>query len=753
MRTLFSNYLALLVFAPLFFSAAVPASALAVSLTFLERGTGDPISKVQIYAQDSRLEDAASLYSDKKGTLEVPLELWQKLPPQLSFQRFGYDKFSGSKSFLNTNPTIYLRPKIAADNVITISAVKRKEVSRKIVSVEEAEIVASGGEPTRITATLPGVQTRPFQGEVIVRGSAPEDTRYYIDDLLVPAVYHGVGSQSVLPPQLLDNVQISTGGFGAYRGEATGGVVELQTKSQLPEKPLTTLTVNLPFYTGVLHERSIGKGDSPWGLWVGARKSTIEYALRPIFEGMEDQDLSVVPFFADGTLMLVQPRENGLRKLKLLYYLDGIELATNNLPTTDSSGRGQLGIERSYIASSYRKEYRLNKKWKYVSEPQYIFDRIRNEFSGDKLFIDIHEARLFHEWQFRYKTGGQKRARNKLSLGVEPSLQWGKVDIDVPRGDPQDPFFEFEEADQVTVEDSFSIFKFGLWGSLDHQLGKWLVQPGFRVQYNGQIDAWSIDPRLSAFYELNKKHSLKAAAGLYSISPREQESTEPSGNPDLELERSRHFVLGWESQWTEQIKSSLEVFYKWNDRMVQLDALTNYVGSGRLRVYGVEVFLRRLQSARFFGWLSYTYSKADLRKASGEPEIASPDDQRHVLQLVSGYKLSSTFRLGARLLVQSGKPFSPVGEVVYHAGFDSYQGRLGAAENENSERLPGSQSLDLFAQKDFLLKRWKLRLRAGAEFISYERPVFGVEYDFDFRNQNEFKGFAPIPYLEVRSEF
>ena len=123
------------------------------------------------------------------------------------------------------------------------------------------------------------------------------------------------------------------------------------------------------------------------------------------------------------------------------------------------------------------------------------------------------------------------------------------------------------------------------------------------------------------------------------------------------------------------------------------------------------------------------------------------------MQLVAGYKFSPTFQLGARALLQTGKPFSPVGQVVYHAGFDIYQGRLGTAKNENSERLPGSQSLDLFAQKDFLMKRWKLTLRGGAEFISYERPVYGVEYDFDFRGQNEFRGFAPIPYLEVRGEF
>ena len=187
--------------------------------------------------------------------------------------------------------------------------------------------------------------------------------------------------------------------------------------------------------------------------------------------------------------------------------------------------------------------------------------------------------------------------------------------------------------------------------------------------------------------------------------------------------------------------------------MVQSDQLANFLNKGRLKIYGVEVFFRRVQSARFFGWLSYTFSRAEIRKDSDEPEIPSPDDQRHVLQLVSGYRFSSTFRLGLRALVQSGKPFSPAGQSVYHAGFDNYQARLLRADQENSQRLPGSQSLDVFAQKDFLPKTWKLTLRGGVEFVSYRRPVLGIEYDFDFRNQNEFKGFAPIPYLEVRSEF
>jgi len=699
----------------LFLFVLLPAhSAFSVTLSFRERGSGQTLSKVQFYSENLKIDGVNGLYSDKDGQLEVSSKLWEKLPDTVVFRRFGYANYSSTKTQLEAESTVYLRPDIAADNVVTIKAVQRREVSRKVVSTEEAEIIASGGEPTRITATLPGVQTRPFQGEVIVRGSAPEDTTYYIDDLLVPSVYHGVGSQSVLPPQLLEQVEISTGGFGAYRGEATGGVVELKTKSQIPERSKTSLTLNVPFFVGALHERQLGAGSSPWGLWVGARKSTIEYALRPIFEGMEDQDLSVVPFFADGIVMLTQPRENGLRKLKVLYYLDGIELASSEVSPGDESGQGKIDINRSYVAASYRKEYKLSKSWKYASELQYIYDRIRNEFAGDRLFLDIHEARLFHEWQYRYKTGGQKRSRNKLLLGIEPSLQWGDVDIDVPRINRDDPFFDFEEADQVALDQPFDVFQFGLWGSVDQYFGKWLLQPGLRVQHNSQIDAWSVDPRLSAFYRLTPKQSLKASAGLYSISPNPQESTEPSGNPDLEFERSRHFVLGWESRWTDKLRSSLELFYKWNDRMVQSDRAGNFLGSGRLRVYGVEIFLRRLQNARFFGWLSYTYSRADIRKASGEPKIPSADDQRHVLQLVSGYKASASFQLGARALVQSGKPFTPVGSVAYHAGFDSYQGRLGAAESENSKRLPGSQSLDLFAQKDFLFKKWKLRLRGGA---------------------------------------
>ncbi len=66
------------------------------------------------------------------------------------------------------------------------------------------------------------------------------DTPGFKGDLLVyqnewcPNTTNGIGGISIIPDQLLSDVEFSSGGFGAQYGGATGGVVTLRTKNEVP---------------------------------------------------------------------------------------------------------------------------------------------------------------------------------------------------------------------------------------------------------------------------------------------------------------------------------------------------------------------------------------------------------------------------------------------------------------------------------------------------------------------------------------
>ena len=60
-----------------------------------------------------------------------------------------------------------------------------------------------------------------------MRGSAPEGTAYFVDGSDVPLIYHFGGLSSVVPTELLDQIDFYPGNFSARYGRKMGGVVDV----------------------------------------------------------------------------------------------------------------------------------------------------------------------------------------------------------------------------------------------------------------------------------------------------------------------------------------------------------------------------------------------------------------------------------------------------------------------------------------------------------------------------------------------
>jgi hypothetical protein len=74
------------------------------------------------------------------------------------------------------------------------------------------------------------------------------------------------------------------------------------------------------------------------------------------------------------------------------------------------------------------------------------------------------------------------------------------------------------------------------------------------------------------------------------------------------------------------------------------------------RSYGLEVLLRRRESDRLFGWVSYTLSRSERKSPQGWQLFDF--DRLHVLNLVSGLRLPRNWEIGARVLYQTGTPLT-----------------------------------------------------------------------------------------------
>jgi hypothetical protein len=717
-------------------ASEVPA-AQNVLLRIKVKGTGVSLTKVEVKMGE------ATFFSDPKGEVSI------SIPPEgdgvAKLFRNGYEPVDIQYSALRPPGEfdIFLYPAISDDNVVVVTGQRRPQVSRKTVSVEESRKIAPGGDPAQVVKLLPGVQTNGFGSDIIVRGSGPRDTRYYIDDLEVPFLFHGVGNLSVIPPALMTEVSFDAGGFGSEYGNATGGVIVIRTKNDVPDRPMTELTANIPFYSGVFHTRPLSEDSS---LSVAVRRSYIEVFIDAALKSEEGGgDITLVPYFGDIHAVYLKKNESGHTKFSVLSAYDGVSAAIPSDSFADEDGRASIEFKTSFINLGVEKLNRINRDWKYTTTPQIYYFESNADFVGNAFALDVTTLRVPTEFSKRLSK------TEELVFGVDPAV--GRADIDLNAIDfrPGDPTFDPEDAPRRRVIVKVPFQAYAAWTSIDKQFGNVLVTPGIRTNYDSLIKKSSYDPRLRARIAINDSNVIKTAVGQYSQSPDPAAASVDFGNPDLKYIRSNHYVLGLETKWGENWVTEFQGFYKTAYDDVRDDPDTRYNNDGSFKSVGGEVFIRRNLTGRLFGWLSYTYSKTQERDTDTEPFRDSRYDQTHVLNVVSSYRLTSVWELGTRYNYHTGDTFTPTNDSVYNANLDKYQPRDKPGD-QSSERLPDYNALTFYATKDFLFDTWKMALKFGMESYWPKAQVSGIGYNYDYSKEQEQKGLTAIPFLEVRGE-
>src|SRR6185312_7375689 len=109
--------------------------------------------------------------------------------------------------------------------------------------------------------------------------------------------------------------------------------------------------------------------------------------------------------------------------------------------------------------------------------------------------------------------------------------------------------------------------------------------------------------------------------------------------------------------------------------------------------YGLELLVRRPASRRLSGWLSYTLSNS-LRSYGGGAYGPSDWDQRHVFNLVAGYRWGHT-TLGGRAHYNTGRPY-----LLYGGNFQ--------VPGLYVERLPPFYQLDLRVDHHIVYDKYQL---------------------------------------------
>lgn len=222
-----------------------------------------------------------------------------------------------------------------------------------------------------------------------------------------------------------------------------------------------------------------------------------------------------------------------------------------------------------------------------------------------------------------------------------------------------------------------------------------------------------------------------------------------------------------------ELEASLEGYYKTIDnyldyrsgaQLLMNDHLETEVLPTEGRAYGIEFMLKR-PKGKLNGWISYTYSKTELRQS--DPRIASPVndgkwypaeyDKPHDFKLVSNYQFTQRYSTSLNVDYSTGRPMTmPVSQYYDHT--------IGATtffySERNAIRIPDYFRVDL----SFNIKpTHRLTAKTHTFFTIGVYNLLGRKnvYSIYFQNDgNEgIKGYkmsifgAPIPYASFNVKF
>jgi len=247
----------------------------------VERGTRLPLSGilVTVYRTEGDAPVGFEDHTDAKGGFhffDLEPGAWKVRiePPSYYPFRTTEEIAKGER----TQVTYYIeRGSYNPFDVVVEAKRERKEVSRTVIeSAVIDKLPGAMGDPLAVVQNFAGVaRAAAGSGEIIIRGSAPTDTLYFVDGTPIPNVYHFGGIRSVLPTGIIDSLEFYPGNFSPYYSNTTAGLIDVDTKKLKPRKTGGYVDFNL-LDGGIYFETPLGDKAA---LAIAARRSWIDYII------------------------------------------------------------------------------------------------------------------------------------------------------------------------------------------------------------------------------------------------------------------------------------------------------------------------------------------------------------------------------------------------------------------------------------------------------------------------------------------
>lgn len=632
-----------------------------------------------------------------------------------------------------------LDPIVVKDNPRTFSV--KSEAGAISMNPGNVQLLSSFGQPDVIRSIqlLPGVDgSSESSSGLSIRGGSADQNLVLFDGFTVFNLGHFFGTLSAFNANVINNIDVFKGGFGAEYGTRVSGILDIESKvAEFGGRTRGMVSLDLMSLNMMVE----GAVSDKVSFLIAGRRSYTDLIKTNLFNSIttdfkKGRPGEVSDFGQDSFIENVDPEfgyydinakvninlKEG-QKLGISFYNSGDELRVIDNDFLNNSGSTDIFYDQRYkeitswgnTGASINYQYQwtplltskmtLAQSSSYRShELDYFLDFHGEGFSYNE-DINLKDKNLISETSFKLDNHYQIDRNSSLDFGffsIRNNIEYHNS-------------FNLNSNGESLRENANQI---GVYAQQSYSpIPKLTVTGGLRGTYHSGSDNTYLEPRASLNYKLTPAINIKGAVGRYYQFVSQITSNNPfatqqsfwlvSDGVNVATIGSNHFIGGITFD-SDIATIDIEGYYKTLDGLTtySLDSgfqdLINdqqksalYRGTGSIK--GMDVMISK-DLGKLSSWVSYSLSYATnkFQNVNNGFEYNANQDQRHEVKWVNSvavgpWEFSSTFVYG------SGRPYTgfpfELGESV--AGEDIVDQLVLGGVNANNLRIPAYHRLDL----------------------------------------------------------
>ena len=622
------------------------------------------------------------------------------------------------------------------------------EVSRD----ELLQSAGTRGDALHAVRNLPGVANvdpltpGEFAFGIVVRGSSAEDSNVMVNGIELPILYHFFGLQSVMPSEVIEDIEFIPGGFDVQYGNSTGGIVNIHTRAGKSPELSGFAEVSFISVSGHL-EGPISKKHDLW-FSAGFRRSVIDAVLPLALPDDSSLSFTTLPQYYDSQLRVdwdPSPEHNLMFMAFTSWDFASGEAAEENPLDPNASGtfENQVGFERAALSYHFKKPKTELFARSWVGDVNYEFQQGNTlSQSGDGIVngATIGARHKPASW-LQLRTGGEYNLEHYRGTGEFP----------LPPQEGQDGFPNSTTGMSVILSEDIQRDFVATYVAADFDLGTLRFTTGLRYDNFLSNDAQTLSPRGSMTYGIGENWSASASVSRHTLQSRGVEIL----RPDLKPEESIHYVAGVKHTPAEGVEITMTGFLKdlselavYDEALIVDSPIDGYINRGTGRVKGLETMIRARRH-NWFGWLSYSLQRSERNDGPGLEDRLFDFDQTHNLVALGSYQYGP-WRFGGRFQFTSGEPDTPLTGSMYNSDVDAYTPVYGET---NSIRKANAHQLDLRVERNWSFEAWRLSAYLDVTNVyAHARPI-AKAYNFNYSKSEDVTTVPLFPALGLRGSF